>query len=399
MPKSSASDLAVLGGAPLFDRPRSTSNLVSPDADAFLRYSRLFYEGGRHTNDEPVVRLMEQRFARFHGTHYCVAICNGFWALVLGIKALALPGRTEVLMPSLTYRRLADVVSWAGLVPRFCEVDRSSLAISPQRVEDEIGEQTALIIGVHPIVNCCDAPALEALSARHDIPLLFDGVESVYETVRGRKVGSFGFAECFSFHASKLMNGFEGGYLTTNDAALAERLRAMRDFGAGPDGGVAQWGTRAAMSEIHAAAALAALDGLEAQVVRNKARYRAYQRVLRGMTGVRLLEFDENERCSFKNIVVELTDEWPLSRDMTVACLNAERILARAYYSPPLHLKQAGYRTINKSLPLTEFLAQRFISMPCGHFVDETDIEAIAATLSLIAASAHAIEAAKDREA
>ena len=382
--KSGPDDLAVLGGMALYDKPISTSNLVRPDFEKFLAYSRIFHDAHRYTNDGPVVKMLERRLAQFHGTNHCIAYANGFWALVLSIKCLALPGRREVVMPSLTYRRLADIVAWCGLVPRFCEVDETSLAMTAELTAPCVGPATALILGVHPIVNCCDAAGLERLAADHGVPLLFDAVESVYETVGGRKTGTFGAAECFSMHASKLVNGFEGGYITTDDTDLAHKLAKMRAFGYFGQDNIENLGINAKLNEIHAAMALASLDDLEDQVVRNQARYRRYQAALAGLEGIRLLAFDESERCSFKTIVVEVTEAWPLTREQTVELLNRERVLSRAYYSPPLHTKKTQYETIVGALPVTERLADRYMLMPCGHHVTEDDIDAVTALLRFV---------------
>lgn len=385
--KQSCADLAVFGGLPLFDFPRSTSSLVPPKLEDFLDYSRIFYEAHQFTNNGPLVQMLEKRLAGFHETARCVSFCSGFWALVLAMKCLALPGRTEVIMPSLTYRRMADVVSWAGLVPRFCEVNEKTLAVDVEAVKSLLGEDTALILGVHPIVNCCDASGLERLSAQTGVPLLFDAVESVYETVDGRKVGSFGRAECFSMHASKLLNGFEGGYITTDDEQLADKLVRMRGFGFYTPDTVYDLGMNAKLNEVHAAMALAGMNNLDEQVSRNLACYRAYQRELKGMAGIRLVEFDESEKCSYKNILVELDETWPLTRAETLRLLNAENILARAYYAPPLHLGPRS-KAENVMLPITEFLAERYMLLPCGHFVDEQDVIEIAELLRFISAEA-----------
>lgn len=389
--KSKVEDLALFGGNMLFARARSTSNLYQPNFDRFLAYSKIFFEAGQYTNNGPLVMKLERRLAEFHKTRYCVCFCSGFWALVLAIRCLALAGRVEVVMPSLTYRRLADVVAWAGLIPRFCDVDPSTLAISPKTVEPHLGLNTALIIAVHPIVNCCDAVQLEQLGLDYGIPILFDGVESVYETIASRKVGSFGNGECFSLHASKLINGFEGGYLTTNDEALFRRLALMRGFGFANQDYVVELGTNAKLNEIHAAMALACLDELEDQIVRNRERYRCYQRNLKDISGIRLLSFDESEQCSFKNIVVELLRDWPLSRSVTLDLMNAEGVLARAYYSPPLHMKKATYSVITGSLPFSELLSENFVLMPCGEHVDIDDIHEIVGLLVFIKDNSAAI--------
>ncbi len=385
--------LAILGGAPLFQSPKSTSNLVRPDFERFLRYAEpLFAPGG--AGGDAIVALMERRFAEFHRARHCIAFANGFWALVSAIKTLALPGRSELVMPSLTYRRMADVAAWAGLKPRFCEVDPRSLAAGPREMEACIGEETALLLAVHPIVNCCDAAGLTALARRCGLPILFDSVESVYEWVGEGKVGAFGDAECFSLHASKLIKGFEGGYVTTGDAAVAARLAMARDLGRDAAGHtVYAVGINSRLSPIHAAMALAGLDALDDQVAHNRRIYESYRKALAGFAGIRLLAFDERHPTSFKNIVVELTRDWPLSRADTIAILNAEGVLARAYYHPALHRKHMAYPHVPAELPLTDALAERFILMPSGHFIEPVDVERIVALLGLLAADAEEIAA------
>lgn len=372
---------------PLFEVPVSCSSLAQPDFDRFIAYSRPFFDAHRYTNNGPVAIELERRLAAFHQTKRCVVFCTGFWGLVLGIRALALPGRDEVVLPSFTYRRMADIVAWAGLVPRFCDIDRETLAISAQTAAAVVGPRTALILAVHPIVNCCRIDELEDYAAEAGIPLLIDGVESCYETYRGRRIGTFGRAEVFSLHASKLINGFDGGYVTTDDDALAEQLRFMRGFGFVDVDRVEYFGSNAKFSEVHAAMTLANLDELEQLVAANRERYRAYQRELSGVDGLRLLEFDESERTSFKNIVVELGEPWPLTREVTVALLNAQNILARAYYSPPLHRKPYTYEVRFGELPVTDEYADRLMLLPCGTRTSLADVGVICAYLRELAAA------------
>ena len=361
--KRDISDLALFGGPRLFIKPISTSNLVKPNLIGFLQLFRSAFENNR---EQELIRRLEMELADFHHCKHVVAVCSGFWALVLSIKALALPGRNEVVMPSLTYRRLADAVAWTGLIPRFCEVDPATLAISADTAEAHLTEQTALIIGVHPIVNCCDAPGLERLASKHKIPILFDGVESVYEWVEGRKVGNFGHAECFSFHASKLINGFEGGYITTNSQVTADQFRRLCQ---GMDGGM-----QVPMPTVHAAMALQGLREIETQIQHNYNIYRTYQAILEKHDSLELLAFNEVEPTSFKNIVVKLTDDWPLERDLTIRILNAEGILGRAYYSPALHQKDMAYPAIVGPLPFTEQACQQYLLLPSGYQVQRRDV-------------------------
>ena len=391
MQKQAIDDLAVLGGPRLFATPISTSNLVRPDFDKFLEYSSIFYGQHRYTNNGPVVQKLEQRLAEFHQAKHCIALANGFWAIVLAIKCLAIPARTEIVMPSLTYRRLADIAAWTNLKPRFCDVDAHTLSMTPQTVASCLTDDTALVLAVHPIVNCCDVEGIAEVATRAGTPIVFDAVESVYETVEGRKIGSFGHVECFSLHASKLINGFEGGYITTDDADLAYRLSIQRGFGFFGQDNVIELGINAKLNEIHASMALASLDDLEDQVIRNRTRYEQYRKALRPVRGLRLLEFDESEKTSYKNIVVELTDRWPLTRERTLDILHAEGALARPYYAPPLHKKAMSYPFVPANLPITDDLAERYMLLPCGHFVSQADIDAVCALFSFIENDAGAI--------
>ena len=390
--KSSIEKLAIFGGGSLFSTPKSTSNLLQPDFEKFMAYSKLFFDQGQYTNNGPNVRLLEQRLAAFHQTEYCVTFSAGFWAIALAISALALKGKTEIVMPSLTYRRMADIAAWVKLKPRFCEVEPDTLAMSAATVRPCINENTALILGAHPIVNCCDIDGLVALAKEKNIPLLFDSVESIYESTVKDKVGEFGNAEIFSLHASKFLNGFEGGYITTNDANLARQLALMRGFGfGGIDNIVVPGGMNAKLNEIHAAMSLASLDDLDEQIERNRQRYYTYRRLLAANPGIRLLEFDERYRAGYKNIVIELLDEWPLSRADTISILNAEKILARAYYSPPLHRKPMAFAHVPADLPVTDWLAERFLNLPCGHLVNDDDITDILEVLEFMSANANRI--------
>jgi dTDP-4-amino-4,6-dideoxygalactose transaminase len=188
------------------------------------------------------------------------------------------------------------------------------------------------------------------------------------------------------------LNGFEGGYVTTNEPSLFKQLALMRGFGfQGADSITVTGGMNAKLNEVHAAMALASLDGIDEQVALNRRRYFAYKRFLAGIPWLRLLEFDESHRTAYKNVVVELLDEWPLTRSDTIKILNEENILARAYYSPPLHQKTMAYDYIAADLPLTDYLSCRYLNLPCGQLVSNDDITDIVELLSFISKHADLI--------
>ncbi len=379
--KAITAELAIFGGPVTFDPPKSIGSLADPDPNKILRYSKIFHDRRWYTNNGPVNQMLEARLAEWHGTARCVTFSSAFWGISLAIRELALPRRREVVTPSVTYRRMGEIIASAGMIPRYCDIDPDTLAQSAEATRPCINDDTALILGAHPTVNCCDADGLERLSAEAGVPLFFDSVESAFETCNGRRVGTFGRGEAFSIHATKLINGFEGGYIVTDDQVLADALQVARAFGIRDEDQVVSLGMNAKLNEIHAATAIASLDDIPALVKRNWERYRAYGELLEGVDGLLLRRFDENEQTSFKNIVVKVCEDWPLSRDDTLAVLQAEGALARPYYSPALHMHKTWFETRFAALPEAERVSRQYMLLPCG---DQTNLDDVTGIVELL---------------
>ena len=366
----------------MFDKPKPTSNLCKPDFDRFMSYLSVSVEQNILSNRGPNVLILEKRLAAFHDVAHCVTFCSGFYALVACLRILLGQYKCNVLLPSLTYRRMPDILRWANATPVYVDVDEENFCLSADVIKNMKVESYDLILAPHPIVNCLDAFELQEFAARHNKPIIFDSVESVYETIRGKRVGGFGEAEVFSLHPCKLINGFGGGYVTTNNSQLAERLKNISKFGFEYEDVITEpLGNNLKLNELHAAMALANLDEVEAQIEHNRAIYHTYCEELETVKGVTVLKYNEKEKNSFKNIVVRFDDTWSQDLCQIVAELNSENILARRYYFPPLH------KEISKDAKMffvTDILASRLLNMPCGSFVTCLDVKIICEKLRLM---------------
>jgi dTDP-4-amino-4,6-dideoxygalactose transaminase len=368
---------------PLFAEAKPTCNLYRPDIGKFLDYSRLFYQSKHYTNGD-LCRLLDLRLAEFHAVERAVSVNSGFWGHVLAMSALALPGRLEIITPAFAYRRTDDMIAWAGYVPHFCDVDPATLGISVNTIEAALNDRTALILAPHPMVNCCDAQGIEDFGREHGVPVVFDSVEAAYRNYNNRRIGGFGDAEVFSTHSTKLLNSFEGGYITTNNRPLADRLDHMKRFGlAGADTVEVGHALNAKLNEMHAAMALASLDEVDEQVALHRRKYDLYVAGLRNIDGLKLLEHKESQRPDYRLIVVRIGYPWPLSREDTLRLLEAENVLARPYYAP-LTNKVVEYPRVCPELPVTEAIFQDLIVLPSGAHVSEEDIEKIIDLLTTI---------------
>lgn len=386
--------LALFGGPPLFASIRTNGQLAQPDSEVFFSHARTIFEGRRLTNNGPLVRQLEARLAELHQVEHCVSFCNASVGLVLLLRCLGGEQGGEILLPTFTYPGLPHIVRWAGFAPRFCDVDPLLHSLDPASAASRVSAATRAILAVHQVQSPCRIAELEDLARRLGVPLVFDSVHVLGNTWQGRPLGGFGAAEVFSLHATKLLNGFEGGYATTDNPALADSLRSARSFGFQGKDNVAGLGLNGKLNEIHAALALASLDGLDATMAANTARYEAYLRHFSPIPGLRVLEFAPGERHNHQLVMVEVLEGWPLTRDDTVRLLRAENALARPYYSPPLHSSEHCPAALRgERLPVAEDLSERFIQMPVGDLTSVEDIAALAGLMDFVAANGRDVAA------
>ena len=377
---------------PFFDSIKSTSNLVKPSFDDFFKGVEYSCNNNSLSSGN-LIEQFEAELSKIHGTKYCISFCNGLWAMVLTMKLLALKGRNEVVMPAMTYRRLADIVAWLNLIPHFTDVNPTTLSCTAEDFELSINKNTSLLLVAQPIVKVCDMESFERLGAKYDIPVFFDSVEAGIGTLNGRKIGSFGDAEAFSMHASKLINGFEAGYITTNNEELANNLILLRDNGIDSKSGeIKELGLNAKLNEIHASMGLIGLHEFDQQIAKNITRYNTYIEIVDKIEGLTVVKYDKTEKRTYKNILIEIEDEWPFSREDTLKLMHADNMLARPYYWPPLHKKETSYQTITGKIQYAEKISEKYILMPSGDFVSTNDIKMIGDYLQLIRKNAKEIK-------
>src|SRR5262249_30915140 len=197
----------------------------------------------------------------------------------------------------------------------------------------------------------------------------------------GRMIGTFGDAEVFSFHATKFFNTFEGGAVTTNDDDLAATVRLMRNFGFSGLDRVVHIGTNGKMSEISAAMGLTGLESLEDVIDANRATYQQYQEELSEQAGLTMTQYAESERNNYQYIILEIDEaKAAITRDFLISLLHAERVRARRYFYPGCH-RMEPYRSNPRqeglTLPETEKLCRRVMSLPNGTAVSRSDIGVI----------------------
>jgi len=389
--KSRIDDLAVFGGPPLFTTPRPIGQLDAPQVGLYLATLKEAYDARHLTNDGPIVVKLERKLAELHGARHCIAVANAGLGLTMLMQIFSQGRHGEVVIPAFSYRGLPHFCQWAGQTPRFCDVDPHTHFLDPTALEATLGPQTTSVLAVCNFNDPGDIDGVCEVGRRHDVPVFLDSVYAAGTTYGGRMLGSFAHAEVFSLHATKLLNGFEGGYITTNNDDLARLLQWQRNFslpGLRPDiaGTATVLGLNAKLNELHAALAILSADRLDAIIARNRARFEVYRDRLITVPGLELMPYAQGERVNYQMAVAEVGKEWPLTRDKTVALLRAEGAAISAYYSPPLHRSEhCPASVMPPALPVAEVLAEKFVQLPVGELVSLMDVEKICALLSFVA--------------
>lgn len=379
-------DLAIFGGRPTFPEKLYVGRPNIGDRQEILSRINEVFDRQWLTNNGPFVQELERKLCKRLGVRHCIPVCNGTIGLELAIRALDLSG--EVIVPSFTFVATAHALQWQGIRPVFCDIDPISHTIDPSRVEDLITDRTSGIIGVHLWGNSCAIEALQAISRRRGLKLLFDAAHAFGCSHNGAMIGNFGDAEVFSFHATKFFNTFEGGAVATNDDGLAQKLRLMKNFGFAGYDNVVYVGTNGKMNEISAAMGVVGLDHLDEVIAINRQNHRQYMADLAELQGFTPVRYGELDQANYQYVVFEVDEQRAgISRDHLLEILHAENVIARRYFFPGCHRMEpyrSLYADVSPPLPATELVAARCLSLPTGTAVSAAEITKICALIRFV---------------
>lgn len=333
------------------------------------------------TNHGPVERELEERLRDVAKTRHCIPVSSATLGLLVALKALVVEG--QVLMPAFTFPALAHVTKLIGLEPVFCDIDPCRHHLDPSDAARRLTEDTAAVVGVHLWGAGCDTTAIEAMAG--DLPVLYDAAQAFGAHRDGAPIGGNGRCEVFSFHATKFVNGFEGGAIATDDDELAARLRLMVNFGFAGRDTVVALGINAKLSEVHAAMALVSLDLLPQLRAANREHLERYTERLRLLPGIELRSRDDGGNLSY--VVVEIDEaEAGCGRDRVIERLRGAGIDARRYFHPGVHRMAPHDERPTCPLPVTETVVQRVMQLPTGLALTGEQVDRVCDELAMIVA-------------
>jgi dTDP-3-amino-3,4,6-trideoxy-alpha-D-glucose transaminase len=324
----------------------------------------------------PEVRTFEQAFAAFCGVGHAIGVGNGTEALHLALVALGVGPGDEVITVANAGVYTTVTIVQAGARPVYVDVDERSHTMDPALLEAAITPRTRAIIPVHLYGRVADMDAILAIADRHGIPVIEDCAQAHGATLDGRRAGSMGVCGCFSFYPTKNLGAVgDGGAIVTGDAALAEKLRRLRQYGWERKYYTAETGgVNSRLDELQAALLRVKLGHLPAW---NETRRRWAGRYRELLAGADVLLPEDHTGHIYHLYVIRSTE-----RDRLQAGLHERGIGTDIHYPLPAH-RQPVYAQFAPpaGLPITERLAREVLSLPLYPELSEAEVASVAAAV------------------
>lgn len=340
------------------------------DADLRAAFEKVYTNSWYIEGEED--KNFEEAFAKFVGTDYCVGIGNGLDALMLALKALDIKEGDEVIVPSNTYIATALAVTYVGARPVFVEPDIRTFNMNPSCIEEKITDRTKAIMPVHLYGQPCDMDPIVEIAKKHNLYIIEDCAQAHGATYRGKQIGTFGVVSGFSFYPGKNLGALgDAGAIVTNKKELADKVRALGNYGSDYKYHHIYKGNNSRLDEMQAAFLSAKLPHLAR--MNNERRYIA-ERYLKGIT---------NKQITLPYVPDYADPVWHVfgvrceRRDDLEKYLNENGIVTNKHYPIPMHLQEC-YKDLGfqkGDFPIAEEISETELSLPIYYGMTHEEIE------------------------
>ncbi len=323
----------------------------------------------------PQVEAFERSFAAYCETEHCAAVNSGTSALHLAMRCLGVGPGDEVITVPMTFVATVWAISYVGATPVFVDIDPTTRTMDPTQLADAVTPKTKAILPVHLYGQPADMASILQIADRYGIPVVEDAAQAHGAKIGGRRVGSLGRIGCFSFYPGKNLGGYgEGGALVTNDPAIAETARMLRDHAQQERYRHETIGYNYRMDGFQGAVLDVKLRRLDEWNAARRRHASSYRRRLADISSLTLPAEAPDTESAWHLFVIE-SDR----RDLLSRRLSARHIDTGLHYPVPVHLQPAyahlGLRP--GSFPASERLANRCLSLPMYAELTEQQIETV----------------------
>jgi len=335
-----------------------------PELDEYINEIREMWDTHWLTNMGPKHRQLQEALRDFMGVENVELFTNGHMAIELTLQAMNLQG--EVITTPFTFASTTHAIVRNGLEPVFCDVDPVTFTMDTGKLESLITERTCAILPVHVYGNICDIEGIERLAHKYGLKVIYDACHTFGETYKGRGMGCFGDASCFSFHATKVFNTIEGGAVAFRDKKIGDALYDLKNFGIHGPEEVSAVGANAKMNEFCAAMGLCNLRHIHDEISKRQtvaARYRSH---LEGVEGLQLNAVQPEVESNYAYFPVVFHEQvFGANRDQVYDALAVHDIHTRKYFYPLTNTYSAFHGKYNAlETPVALQISKRVLTLP-----------------------------------
>jgi dTDP-4-amino-4,6-dideoxygalactose transaminase len=341
----------------------------------------------------PRVQEFEEKFAAYTGAKHAVAVSNCTTGLHLAMIVAGIGAGDEVICPSMSYIASANSIIYVGATPVFAEVHPETYNLDVLDVERRITSKTKAILLVHQIGMPADIDAFSALCSKHNLILIEDAACAAGSSYKGKKIGAHSDLVCFSFHPRKVISTGDGGMVTTNNDAYAERMKLLRQHGMSINAGARHGATKIMfedhlevaynyrMTDIQAAVGIQQLAKLDWIVEERRKIAQRYLHELADITCIRLPREEDGYFTNWQSFSIFLKENAPLTRNDLMQALLDKGIASRR--GVMTSHRETAYKAMCQglSLPRTELACDSSIIIPLYVPMDANDVSTVIAAL------------------
>ncbi|TAL08476.1 MAG: DegT/DnrJ/EryC1/StrS aminotransferase family protein [Chloroflexota bacterium] len=307
----------------------------------------------------PRVKELEAAWSQYCGVKHTIAVANGTLGLMAIFDQLGIVAGDEVITVAHTFAATANAILSTGAVPVFVDIEPDTYLINARLIEAAITPRTRAIVPVHLFGLVADMDMIMAIADRHGLAVVEDACQAHGAMYRGRRAGSFGHG-AFSLYATKNMTTAEGGFVTTDDDALADRIRLYRNQGMRSRYQFEMLGYNYRMTDLNAAIGLVQLDKLERNTARRQAIAAAYDEGFADLP-IRTPAVPDGRTHVYHQYTIEVGPD----RDAIIEAIKAGGVGADIYYPIPVHRQSyIQERGLHAELPVTDAAAARTVALP-----------------------------------
>lgn len=335
-----------------------------PELEEYMDEIRGMWDSHWLTNMGPKHEKLQAELCKYLGVQYIELMANGHMALEMTLQAMNLQG--EVITTPFTFASTTHAIVRNGLKPVFCDIDPFTYTMDTEKLECLITDRTCAIMPVHVYGNICKVEEIERLAHKYELKVIYDAAHTFGETYKGKGLGTFGDASCFSFHATKVFHTIECGAVCFQEKRLGEKLYELKNFGIHGPEEVSAVGANAKLNEFCAAMGLCNLKHIEEEIAKRRIIVEHYRSRLQGVDGIQLNIVQPEVKSNYSYFPVVFEEKlFGATRAEVFDKLAEHGIGARKYFYPLTNTFAAFHGQFDvMETPIALHISKRVLTLP-----------------------------------